>query len=590
MFCLSNVYSQSAPVVENDTVAVCNGDLSAVRVLLNDNDPDGDILSIGVIVATAQNGIVTVADDTIFYTPNAGFRGQDEIAYQVCDNSATPQCTDAVLVWNVDTCGVINTAPEANDDNVSVCWNFGQVVFPLQNDSDPENDSISIVSLIGTPAYGSVNLVANFITYTAGNVSGTDSVQYVVADFPVTLSVQKFDTAWLVFTVDSCPPNHAPSAQQDIVFGIEDLFVQPFNPCDNDTDPDGDNITCEPAPFPPLPFNGPLNGSLDVPTSGNWTYHPNLNFNGVDGFTYKVCDDGIPSLCSYSAVAIYIQAVNDPPVAYRDSFTVLEDTRTLLPVLNNDVDVDGDQLTIRISTAPQHGTIELSANRRQLYYTPAANYYGHDVFRYQACDSQACSYANAYLTILPVNDAPTLPDTTIVLSDQQKERYVDVLARASDVEGDSFYLASTWGGTNVNSMLMTENGTLIIHVQKTNADACGNDSVFYKVCDYASCDTGIIYVINLCPFSENMPDGFSPDGDGLNDKLEFSTLSYFRPLELKVFNRYGHPVYEADNYNNDWDGRTQNLNQALPDGTYFYTVKIPDGRKYSSMLIINRNR
>lgn len=585
VFGYQSVYAQSAPIAENDTVSVCNGSAVATAVLSNDSDPEFDEFHITNLVSLPQNGTATLSGDTIYYTPNDGFRGQDQITYHICDT--TNECTDAFLVWNVDTCGVVNTAPEANDDYVSVCAAGSVLVQPLLNDTDAENDSLAVVEIIGTPAHGTAQLTINVISYTADNVTAVvDSFQYVVCDYPVTLSVQQCDTAWIFFAIDSCPPNRAPVAQPDIVAGLEDFpFAMPFNPCDNDSDPDGDNITCTPSPIPPLPFNGPLNGTLSI-TGDVWRYFPNPNFNGIDGFTYKVCDDGVPSLCSYNVVAITIAPVNDPPVAQDDYFTVLEDSRTLLPVLSNDNDIDGDNLKIVVRTQPEHGTLELVNN--QLYYTPAPNYHGTDAFRYQACDSSVCDYANAYITIVPVNDAPTPVTDSIKIMDNEQEQYIDITANDYDVEGDSFYVAATWGGTFVSSKLVTENGKTLVFIQKNDAKACGIDSVFYSVCDYANCDTGIVFITAVCPFADFMPEGFSPNGDGVNDVLVFSILDFFRPLQLIVFNRWGHPVYQSDDYNNDWDGRAQNIDQPLPDGTYFYTIQIPDGRKYSSMCVINR--
>src|SRR5690606_10222242 len=118
-----------------------------------------------------------------------------------------------------------------------------------------------------------------------------------------------------------------------------------------------------------------------------------------------------------------------------------------------DTDIDGDNLRIVVRTQPEYGTLELVNN--QLYYTPALNYHGTDAFRYQACDSSVCDYANVYITILPVNDAPTPVTDSIKIMDNEQEQYVDITANDYDVEGDSFYVAATWGGTFVSSKLVT---------------------------------------------------------------------------------------------------------------------------------------
>jgi gliding motility-associated-like protein len=72
-----------------------------------------------------------------------------------------------------------------------------------------------------------------------------------------------------------------------------------------------------------------------------------------------------------------------------------------------------------------------------------------------------------------------------------------------------------------------------------------------------------------------IPSGFSPNNDGINDS--FVIIRPFNSnVSLEVFNRWGNIVYKNSNYNNDWFGIGVDnlLGQELPDGTYFYVVKI----------------
>jgi hypothetical protein len=91
-------------------------------------------------------------------------------------------------------------------------------------------------------------------------------------------------------------------------------------------------------------------------------------------------------------------------------------------VLSNDVDSDGDALTAWLVAGPQHGTLLLDRTGA-FVYTPAANFFGEDLFTYTANDpSGASSIASVRLTVRPVNDAPvftTAPTTTFVLDSQQ---------------------------------------------------------------------------------------------------------------------------------------------------------------------------
>ncbi len=67
--------------------------------------------------------------------------------------------------------------------------------------------------------------------------------------------------------------------------------------------------------------------------------------------------------------------------------------------------------------------------------------------------------------------------------------------------------------------------------------------------------------------------GFTPNGDGVNDVWEIPCLNLYSN-RVQVFNRWGQLVYEAENYDNSWEGT--NLGQNLPDATYYYIVAVDD--------------
>lgn len=87
-----------------------------------------------------------------------------------------------------------------------------------------------------------------------------------------------------------------------------------------------------------------------------------------------------------------------------------------------------------------------------------------------------------------------------------------------------------------------------------------------------------------------IPEGFSPNGDGLNDVFEIPEIFEFA-ASLKVWNRWGDLVFESDRYRNDWDGTCQSGfcigNSVLPDGTYFYILTIED-HKFDGYLTLKK--
>ncbi|NCI48290.1 gliding motility-associated C-terminal domain-containing protein [Sediminibacterium roseum] len=78
-----------------------------------------------------------------------------------------------------------------------------------------------------------------------------------------------------------------------------------------------------------------------------------------------------------------------------------------------------------------------------------------------------------------------------------------------------------------------------------------------------------------------MPQGFSPNGDGVNDYFIIGNLGNAK-ASLFIFDKNGVYVYKNNNYKNDWDGtNNQNVggglsNQKIADGTYFYKAVITD--------------
>lgn len=84
----------------------------------------------------------------------------------------------------------------------------------------------------------------------------------------------------------------------------------------------------------------------------------------------------------------------------------------------------------------------------------------------------------------------------------------------------------------------------------------------------------------------NPPNTFTPNGDGINDTWVIPLLDFFPTNNVKIYNRWGQLVFEADNYSTGtaWDGGD------LPEGTYFYviTVDAQGNRVYKGTVTIVR--
>ena len=57
--------------------------------------------------------------------------------------------------------------------------------------------------------------------------------------------------------------------------------------------------------------------------------------------------------------------------------------------------------------------------------------------------------------------------------------------------------------------------------------------------------------------------------------------------KVEVFNRYGLQVYSKNDYTNEWGGKQDNGN-ALPSGTYYYTIEFYDRESVTGWVYINK--
>ncbi|MDB5324519.1 MAG: hypothetical protein JWM57_88, partial [Phycisphaerales bacterium] len=150
------------------------------------------------------------------------------------------------------------------------------------------------------------------------------------------------------------------------------------------TDSDGDALTYAIA-------EQPAHGKLQL-SGTTATYIPAKDFFGDDRFVYTVSDGGSTTAAT---VVIRVNNVNDAPVARDDLVARSPAGATLINVLGNDIDPDGDPLTITF-TQPANGGVQLSGNK--LLYTPAAGFVGADNFTYTISDGTATSSAKAYVS------------------------------------------------------------------------------------------------------------------------------------------------------------------------------------------------
>jgi hypothetical protein len=94
----------------------------------------------------------------------------------------------------------------------------------------------------------------------------------------------------------------------------------------------------------------PTHGTATINADGLIEYQPEQDYSGDDTFAYTITNGAGEDLTAN--IVVHVTPVNDPPVAVDDELTVEEDAEgAVVPVLNNDTDVESDTLTVSIDAA-----------------------------------------------------------------------------------------------------------------------------------------------------------------------------------------------------------------------------------------------
>ena len=88
-------------------------------------------------------------------------------------------------------------------------------------------------------------------------------------------------------------------------------------------------------------------------------------------------------------------------------------------------------------------------------------------------------------------------------------------------------------------------------------------------------DSVVVSISNMC---FEVPNVFTPNGDGTNDVWVIKGLEIYPDVTVKVFNRWGDSVFESDKgYTDPWDGTYKGT--LSPSATYYYIIVLGDGEE-----------
>jgi gliding motility-associated-like protein len=221
-----------------------------------------------------------------------------------------------------------------------------------------------------------------------------------------------------------------------------------------------------------------------------------------------------------------------------------------------------------------------------IWSTPgAANFYsGLNAVTVNPSDNNFCLVAKAIAT---PSGCATVDTLCIAIRPDCKLVAVGVACDAdSTYMGDSITVnvlgydtIPAANDTIVTLSALPLNGTAVVNgnntiTYKPGANFSGFEEFSYEVCvvinNYKICDTaGVCITVVDTNIACFIPNGFSPNGDGVHDLYVVPCNDGFPASELRVFDRWGMEVWRSDgHYLNDWDGRNKQ-GTVLPDATYY---------------------
>ncbi|MEH6647323.1 tandem-95 repeat protein, partial [Sulfitobacter sp.] len=224
----------------------------------------------------------------------------------------------------------------------------------------------------------------------------------------------------------------------------------------------------------------PANGIATVRSDGQFSFAPNLNFNGQDSFNYAVTQPN--GTVVTGTVRVNILPVNDNPDV-TDVQTTVEEDGSITGVLTAG-DIDGDPLTFSLDAGAANGGVVLLPNGTY-NYTPNPDFSGVDTFRVLVSDGQGgTGFATITVTVTGTNDAPVIDQANNAVSGGVTEDGTAVATgqlTATDVDAGP---APQWSGSTagtLGSFAITAGGTWTYTLNNAAAQALAQGQTVTEV-------------------------------------------------------------------------------------------------------------
>jgi len=393
------LFASPAPT---DDIASTNEDTPvSIDVLVNDDyvGPPTTIWE-SIQTPTTQGGTVTggvvggVANSNLIYTPPQDFFGTDTFIYALREGSNTGDATVTITV------SPVNDAPVAVNDEFTVVEQ-AEVLDVLANDSDADNDNLSVIIVTG-PNYGTAAVNADgTITYKrdSSGFIGEDVFYYKISDGQVQSNNAKV-TLQVLESSQSASSRTGRSTTfyaADVYYMGEtesetehvNLVLPPSTPTEGlaQQTEAGDSIIAERVgaeeftpPMTHQTMTGPAftetrAGGYHFQELGTFTYSPDLSFQGEDSFSYTFGEN------QQITVTINVYSLE---YAYQ-SLREAGKTGDIFASLGFSEALADKEKNLQLLFGPENGLLQINEDG-SFTYIPEAGFEGSDQFIFEVVD------------------------------------------------------------------------------------------------------------------------------------------------------------------------------------------------------------
>jgi gliding motility-associated-like protein len=209
------------------------------------------------------------------------------------------------------------------------------------------------------------------------------------------------------------------------------------------------------------------------------------------------------------------------------------------------------------------GTTSTDDSPTHLYTVP-----GTYVIKMIATDTSTCNKIDSTSFTITVSPNPTaaffyspdppLPNTPVVFGNQST--------------GGNLY---KWFFGDGDSLVTKKIDTTVTHIYNDNATFQACLQVYNQ---YGCIDTTCQPIEAKVDPLFDVPNAFTPNGDGRNDKV-FVRAYGVKSFTWRIFNRWGNQVYVSTNFREGWDGTYNGKLQPQDVYTYVVDIELVDGKK-----------